>query len=82
MCYVNNVLDIERTAFEKPVAVLVLEICLSEKALMKVQVDLEIEDSGGKTTLLNTKEAAILYNFIEWYGWYFQYYTNPQCFCL
>ena len=66
MCYVNNVLDIERTAFEKRVAVLVLEICLSEKALMEVQVDLEIEDSGGKTTLLNTKEAEILYNFIEW----------------
>ena len=65
MCYVNNVLDIERTAFEKRVAVLVLEICLSEKALMEVQVDLEIEDSGGKTTLLNTKEAEILYNFIE-----------------
>ena len=61
MCYVNNVLDIERTAFEKRVAVLVLEICLSEKALMEVQVDLEIEDSGGKTTLLNTKEAEILY---------------------
>ena len=66
MYYVNNVLDIERTAFEKRVAVLVLEICLSEKALMEVQVDLEIEDSGGKTTLLNTKEAEILYNFIEW----------------
>ena len=66
MCYVNNVLDIERTAFEKRVAVLVLEICLSEKALMEVQVDLEIEDSGGKTTLLNTKEAEILCNFIEW----------------
>ena len=66
MCYINNVLDIERTAFEKRVAVLVLEICLSEKALMEVQVDLEIEDSGGKTTLLNTKEAEILYNFIEW----------------
>ena len=65
MYYVNNVLDIERTAFEKRVAVLVLEICLSEKALMEVQVDLEIEDSGGKTTLLNTKEAEILYNFIE-----------------
>ena len=65
MCYVNNVLDIERTAFEKRVAVLVLEICLSEKALMEVQVDLEIEDSGGKTTLLNTKEAEILCNFIE-----------------
>ena len=65
MCYVNNVLDIERTAFEKRVAVLVLEICLSEKALMEVQVDLEIEDSDGKTTLLNTKEAEILYNFIE-----------------
>ena len=65
MCYVNNVLDIERTAFEKRVAVLVLEICLSEKALMEVQVDLETEDSGGKTTLLNTKEAEILYNFIE-----------------
>ena len=65
MCYVNNVLDIERTAFEKRVTVLVLEICLSEKALMEVQVDLEIEDSGGKTTLLNTKEAEILYNFIE-----------------
>ena len=65
MCYVNNVLDIERTAFEKRVAVLVLEICLSEKALMEVQVDLEIEDSGGKTILLNTKEAEILYNFIE-----------------
>ena len=60
-----TLLDIGRTVFEKGVTVVLLEICLSEKALIEVESNLETVDNGGKSALLNTKETAILYNFVN-----------------
>ena len=59
-------LDIGRTVFKKGVTVAALEICLSEKALTEVECNLGTADNGGKSALLNTKETAILYNFVNW----------------
>ena len=58
-------LDIGRTVFKKSVTVAALEICLSEKALTEVECNLETVDNGEKSALLNTKETAILYNFVN-----------------
>ena len=54
-----------RTVFEKGVTVVVLEICLSEKALIEVECNLERVDNGGKSALLNIKETAMLYDFVN-----------------
>ena len=54
-------LDIGRTVFEKGVIVVVLEICLSERASIEVECNLETVDNGGKSALLNTKDTIILY---------------------
>ena len=53
-----------RTVLEKGFTVVVLEICLSKKALMKVKCNLETVNNGGKSALLNAKETAILYDFL------------------
>ena len=55
----KKLLDIEKTAFEKGDTVVLVEICLIEKALMEVECNLETVDNG----LLNTNETAILYDF-------------------
>ena len=60
-----TLLDIGRAVFEKGVTVVLLEIRLSEKALIEVESNLETVDNGGKSALLNTKETAILYNFVN-----------------
>ena len=52
-------LDMGRTVFENGITVVVLEICLSEKALVEVEFNLETVDNGGKSVLLNTKERTI-----------------------
>ena len=57
--------DVGRAVFEN-ITVVVLKICLSEKALIGVEFNLETVDNGGKSALLNTKQAAILYNFLNW----------------
>ena len=59
-------LNIGTTVFERSVTVVVLEICLSEKALIEVECNLETVAIGGKPALLNTKETAILYSFVNW----------------
>ena len=51
-----------RTVFENGITVVVLEICLSEKALVEVEFNLETVDNGGKSVLLNTKETTILHD--------------------
>ena len=43
-------LEIGRTVFKKGVPVVVLEMCLSEKALVEVECNLETVDNGGKET--------------------------------
>ena len=55
-----------RTVFEKGITVVVLEICLSEKALVEVEFNLETVDNGGKSVLLNTKETTILHDLGNW----------------
>ena len=55
----TKLLDIEKTVFEKGDTVVLVEICLIEKALMEVECNLETVDNG----LLNTNETAILYDF-------------------
>ena len=62
----TKLLDIGKTVFKKGVTTFVWEICLSEKALIEVECNLEAEDSGGKSTLLNAKEPVILHNFVNW----------------
>ena len=57
---------------EKGVMVVVLGICLSEKALMKVECNLETVGNGGKSVIPNTKETTI------WNSWYFHYHNNSQ----
>ena len=52
-------LHMERTVFEKGVAVVVLELYLSDKALMEVY-------NGGKLALFNTNETTILFKFVNW----------------
>lgn len=69
--------DIGRTVFEKDVTIVVLEICLLEKALIEVDCNLEAVGNGGKSALLNTKEILLIDN-----GWYLQYHRNPHCFCI
>ena len=59
----TNFLDIGRRVFEKGVTVVVLEICLLNINI--VECNLETVDSGGKSGLLNTKETAILYDFLN-----------------
>ena len=51
----TKVLDI---GFENCVTVVVLEIYLSEKALVEVECNLETAGSGGKSALVNTNETA------------------------
>ena len=58
-------LDIGRTVIEKGVTLVVLEICLSEKALVKVECNLETVGNGGKSVLVDTKETATLYDFVN-----------------
>ena len=58
--------DIGRTVFEKDVTIVVLEICLLEQALIEVDCNLETVGNGGKSALLNTKETAILHDFVNW----------------
>ena len=58
-------LDIGRRVFKKGVIVVVLEICLSEKALIKAECNLEAVGNGGKSALLNTKETAILFDLVN-----------------
>ena len=59
-------LDVGRIVFEKGVTVVVLEICLSKKAQIEVECNLEtVVDNRGKSALLNTKETAILCNFVN-----------------
>ena len=55
-----------RTVFENGITVVVLEICLSEKALVEVEFNLETVDNGGKSVLLNTKETTILHDLGNW----------------
>lgn len=50
---------------KKYIIVAVLEICLSERALIKVKRDLEIEGNVRKSALLSTNATAILYNFVN-----------------
>ena len=40
-----------------------LKLCLSEKALIEVGCNLETVGNGGKSALVNTKQAVILYDF-------------------
>ena len=54
-----KLLDIGKTVFEKGDTVVLVEICLIEKALMEVECNLETVDNG----LLNTNETVILYDF-------------------
>ena len=75
-----KILDIGRTVFEKGVTVVVLEICLSEKALIEVECNLETVENGRKSPLLNTKETAILNDFVN--CCYFQCHWISQCFCV
>ena len=58
-------LDIGRALLEERVAVVVLQMCLSEKALMEVECNLETVGNGGKSALLNTKETVILYDLVK-----------------
>ena len=55
----TKLLDIGKTVFEKGDTVVLVEICLIEKALMEVECNLETVDNG----LLNTNETVILYDF-------------------
>ena len=55
-----------RTVFEKGITVVVLEICLSEKALVEVEFNLETVDNAGKSVLLDTKETTILHDLGNW----------------
>ena len=55
-----------RTVFEKGITVVVLEICLSEKALFEVEFNLETVDNAGKSVLLDTKETTILHDLGNW----------------
>ena len=71
-------LDIGRTVLEKGVTVVLLEICLSEKALMELECNLEKVGNGGKSASLNSKETAIIHDFIN----AFNDFINPQCFCI
>ena len=59
-------LDIGRTVLEKGVTVVLLEICLSEKAFIEVECNLETVYNGGKSALFNTKETAISCDFANW----------------
>ena len=59
-------LETGRTVFETGLTVLVLEICLSEKEVIEVEGNLETVYNGGKSVLLNTKETAIFYDFVNW----------------
>ena len=56
-------LDLGRTVSERGVTVVVLEICLSEKALIEVELRNSIQ--WRKVRLLNAKETAIFYNFFN-----------------
>ena len=55
-----------RTVFENGITVVVLEICLSEKALVEVEFNLETVDNAGKSVLLDTKETTILHDLGNW----------------
>lgn len=50
---------------KKDITVAVLEICLLERALIKVKCDLEIEGNVRKAALRSTNATAILYNFVN-----------------
>ena len=65
VCHRARFLDIGRTVFEKGITVVVLEICLSEKALIEVECNLETVYNGVKSSVLNTKETAILNDFVN-----------------
>ena len=65
VCHRARFLDIGRTVFEKGITVVVLEICLSEKALIEVECNLETVYNGVKSSVLNTKETAILNEFVN-----------------
>ena len=60
-------LDIGRTVFENDATVFALEICLSQKALIEIECNLETVGNGGKLALLNTKEIN---------------HRDPQFFCV
>ena len=60
-------LGIERTVFEKGVTVVVLETYLWEKVLIEIECNLETVENRGKLALLNTKETAVLNDFVNWW---------------
>ena len=57
-------LDIGRIFFKKGVTIFVFELCLFGKGLIEVECNLETVGNEGKSALLNTKETAILHDFV------------------
>ena len=74
-------LDVGKTVFEKGVTVVVLEICLSGKALIEVECNLETVYDGGESALTQMKQPFYTILLTD-KGWYFQRHRNPQNFCV
>ena len=69
--------DIRRTVQEIGVTVVVMEIRLSERALEKVECNLQTVGNGLRLTLLMKPIYMIL---LIYHGWYFQCYGKSQRF--
>ena len=56
--------QIQEEYSSKSVTIFVFELCLLGKGLIEVECNLETVGNEGKSALLNTKETAILHDFV------------------